>query len=87
MPPKPSRGSRDDLPHTHCAGIAWPCDAIQALDALELAKRGAVTEPSEAKRSCNRHIDCGAAEARALAAGRRWPDHCHDDCCEDCFGE
>ena len=45
-------------------------------------------------RNCNRHLDCDAADARAAEAGKRneWgmpitrTDHCHDDCCEDCFG-
>lgn len=36
--------------------------------------------------SCNRHADCGAADARAVENGRPRADHCHDDCCEDCFG-
>jgi len=39
-----------------------------------------------AKRTCNRHVDCDAADARAKAAGQHWADHCNDDCCEDCFG-
>jgi hypothetical protein len=38
------------------------------------------------KRTCNRHDDCDAADAKAKAAGQSFVDHCHDDCCEDCFG-
>ncbi len=38
-------------------------------------------------RSCNRHIDCDKADAEAKANGRYYADHCHDDCCEDCFGQ
>lgn len=39
------------------------------------------------KRTCNRHPDCDAADAKARANGRySFADHCHDDCCEDCFG-
>ena len=38
------------------------------------------------KRSCNRHYDCDEADKKARAQGRGWADHCHDDCCEDCFG-
>ena len=34
-------------------------------------------------RTCNRHKDCDEADR---AAGRWNADHCHDDCCEDCFG-
>lgn len=36
--------------------------------------------------SCNRHADCEAVNRAADAAGKRRPDHCHDDCCEECFG-
>lgn len=40
------------------------------------------------RRSCNRHIDCGAADAIARANGRRFgAEHCSDPCCEDCFGQ
>jgi len=35
---------------------------------------------------CNRHDDCAAADAKARAAGRLSAEHCHDSCCEDCFG-
>ncbi len=37
------------------------------------------------KRDCNRHTDCDAAQAAAKARGGQ-TDCCHDDCCEDCFG-
>jgi hypothetical protein len=42
-----------------------------------------------ARRTCNRHRDCDAADAKVRASTngeRDWADHCHDDCCEDCFG-
>ena len=43
------------------------------------------------KRECNRHDDCDKAETEWLKAHPTdlWPPagmHCHDDCCEDCFG-
>lgn len=45
------------------------------------------------RRSCNRHDDCDAAEAEVLARnpGKTKADinfsfHCHDDECEECFG-
>ena len=45
-------------------------------------------------KSCNRHSDCEAAVAALLAAnpGKKRHDipfsfHCHDDECEDCFGQ
>lgn len=37
-------------------------------------------------RTCNRHNDCDAADVKARAAGHTNASHCHDDCCEDCFG-
>lgn len=37
--------------------------------------------------SCNRHDNCDAADAKARAAGRIGAGHCHDECCEDCFGD
>lgn len=37
--------------------------------------------------SCNKHTDCDAADIAAQARGEeRGAVHCHDDCCEDCFG-
>lgn len=38
------------------------------------------------KRTCNLHYDCDAAD-QAATAKNRYADHCHDDCCEDCFGQ
>lgn len=43
-------------------------------------------EAPSGKRSCNRHDDCDAADARAKEAGHHRADHCHDETCEDCFG-
>lgn len=44
------------------------------------------------KRSCNRHDDCDAADKEVVERLRieKWQInssfHCHDECCEDCFG-
>lgn len=47
----------------------------------------AVQAPKK-KRTCNRHTDCDAADARSLAGGvYLYAEHCHDDCCEECFGK
>jgi hypothetical protein len=43
-------------------------------------------ETAKFRNSCNRHGDCAAADAKAKAAGHFSASHCHDDCCEDCFG-
>lgn len=42
--------------------------------------------PTPTPRTCNRHADCDAADASARESGWRWAEHCHDDCCDDCFG-
>lgn len=82
--------------------------ARSAINETE-ARRGAADRKAaeEAKgeaptkvRSCNRHGDCDAADARAkanheanLSKPRQertitfpYSEHCHDDDCEDCFG-
>lgn len=38
------------------------------------------------KRECNRHFDCDEADRKAREAGYPRAEHCHDECCEDCFG-
>ena len=39
-------------------------------------------------RTCNRHRDCDEADTVARAQGRpQGAAHCHDDTCEDCFGQ
>ena len=43
-------------------------------------------EVTPSPRSCNRHLDCDAADAKVKAEGGFYASHCHDDCCEDCFG-
>lgn len=42
-------------------------------------------------KSCNRHEDCDKAEKEWLERHpcARWTPvdfHCHDECCEECFG-
>lgn len=38
--------------------------------------------------SCNKHDDCGAAKEKAKAEGRNpYIICCHDENCEDCFGQ
>lgn len=45
------------------------------------------------QRSCNRHEDCALAEQKWLkehSYQEKWQIpygfHCHDECCEECFG-
>jgi hypothetical protein len=52
------------------------------------AEKQAIAIPSSLPRtSCNRHSDCRAADEIAKAKGATFgASHCHDECCEDCFG-
>ena len=50
--------------------------------------------PTKEKRSCNRHEDCEEANRKWLErnpGNERWMIpvnfHCHDEDCEDCFGQ
>ena len=38
-------------------------------------------------RTCNKHSDCDMADEEAKADGKWRAEHCHDECCEDCFGQ
>lgn len=38
------------------------------------------------KNYCNLHSDCNEANTKARAEGNLGTSHCHNDCCEDCFG-
>lgn len=59
-----------------------PGDVVIVLRPQDTHPQGDAT----AKRNtCNRHADCNAADAKMRAAGGR-AEHCHDECCEDCFG-
>jgi len=47
--------------------------------------------PKPLSRGCNRHEDCEKANAewRERHPGENYPPpsfHCHDECCEECFG-
>jgi len=63
-------------------------DALRDLDrAIDAAAPTSPAKPAPARnRSCNRHDDCDAADAAARAKGHLSAEHCHDECCEDCFG-
>jgi len=65
--------------------------ALGAADAELEQYRGPATADEGAgstkeRDTCNRHDDCGTADEKARAAGRLSAEHCHDECCEDCFG-
>lgn len=68
-----------------------------SCDAAEFPGLGAPLPPPAPPtvRSCNRHNDCDAADERAVANSPKdyygrpvytSADHCHDECCEECFG-
>jgi hypothetical protein len=65
--------------------------AAVALSAARREVEAAPTvreEPAETPRpvTCNRHDDCLKANEDAKAKGQFGAEHCHDNCCEDCFG-
>lgn len=68
-------------------GVSGSAAHVAALRAIILRAEHVIESiENPPKPSCNRHDDCDAADAKAQAAGRLGAEHCHDDCCEDCFG-
>ncbi len=65
---------------------ALAVEAIESLDrkAKSEGMSGAASDTPQAKNSCNKHVDCAAADDKTKENDK--PYHCHDDCCEDCFG-
>lgn len=63
-------------------------------ESQDWAEMGVTKNIHEKKiRSCNRHENCEEAEKKWLEEHpyqKKWQIplsfHCHDDCCEDCFG-
>jgi hypothetical protein len=79
------------------SGFADECEAIDHLVRVALLKdvtkerlqevvTKALTNLDPKPRECNRHDDCDAADVKAREAGGLNAEHCHDECCEDCFG-
>jgi hypothetical protein len=74
-----------------------PIDLARAVELRLAQKFGAGTRvvaglppldphAKAAKRECNRHVDCDAADSIAVGQGRPRAEHCHSEDCEDCFG-
>lgn len=53
---------------------------------IEAAVAEALKHLDLVARTCNRHDDCDAADEKVRKMGRQYAEHCHDDCCEECFG-
>jgi hypothetical protein len=79
------------------SGFKDECEAIDHLVRAALLKdiakekiqdvvAKALTHMDPTPRECNRHKDCDAADAKAKEKGRLGAEHCHDECCDDCFG-
>lgn len=67
-------------------GLVDPIEALLKYRAslpAQPAQGGAASKPVT---TCNRHSDCDAADEKARAKGALHADHCHDDCCSECFG-
>lgn len=62
-----------------------------AIEISEALKPGTLSvkpliEARPFSNSCNLHDNCANADAQAKAKGNLRASHCHDECCEDCFG-
>jgi hypothetical protein len=78
-------GCRNELEAIdHLVRCALLNDATK--ESIQQAVTKALTHLDPEPRKCNCHEDCDAADAKAKAMGHLGADHCHDDCCEDCFG-
>lgn len=62
-----------DVPAIKSAVMARVDDALKHMDESQTL-------------GCNLHADCAEANKAAQLNGKPWANHCHDDCCEDCFG-
>jgi hypothetical protein len=54
--------------------------------AIKTRTNRGIDENGNRRPGCNRHSDCYKADVEARARGAFAASHCHDDCCEDCFG-
>jgi hypothetical protein len=93
--------SEGTIAFVHGMKAAW-CERCCVEEQLKFARERAAVVPALEKqladidaaelpvliRSCNKHNDCDKADAdyRARGSGAFSASHCHDDCCEDCFG-
>jgi hypothetical protein len=79
-----------DFSETYHAGLIGRVKAWQKIaeDAVVVKPVPPIVVPASLPRtSCNRHSDCRAADEAAKAKGATFgASHCHDECCEDCFG-
>ena len=66
------------------------CEAgLPEAELQGLADEGAAVQKDPKIRSCNRHSNCEKAEKKYEKEEGKPPwinFHCHDECCEDCFG-
>jgi hypothetical protein len=68
-------------------GDGWLLEGHSQRQGYALTPKGAqALEPKGNRKSCNRHVDCEAADERARQRGRSQAEHCRDETCEDCFG-
>lgn len=74
----------------HLTGAKHVVPYCDASDRIKLNRRLELyykqVKESAKKRSCNRHVDCDAADRAVKAKGGFAAAHCNDECCEECFG-
>lgn len=58
--------------------------ALRQISEHALKVAGKIENPP--RRTCNRHDDCDSADVLARDDGRLAAEHCHDEGCEECFG-
>lgn len=58
----------------------------KVVEDLKMRSSRNVVQATEAvQNTCNKHVDCARANMEAEKRGE-YAVHCHDDCCEECFG-
>lgn len=61
-------------------------NTVKQDEAQAKKEKPAPVETVKTVRSCNRHDDCDKADEAVKAKGGFAASHCHDECCDECFG-
>ncbi len=71
------------------SGFVKPAETVSFETAAGTSNVAPLPVDEPVVNKCNRHSDCDEADRDTkLGHPERWwgADHCHDDCCEECFG-
>lgn len=72
------------FPPLRSCSLHADCNAADA--AQRKVDRETVAKHEPKPRTCNRHSDCDVADEVARSRGAIGAEHCHNECCEECFG-